>query len=276
MSINSPPSYAPTATTSYTPSSGNQLKYHQEVTKSSLLKTELHKSVYSSMSEVYSILPTLEMLENSYLKDYITDKEKYTSTTYRLINQYQIIVKGFVEDEAAMKLLRNVLGPELSDDAGNFPSLLSQKFRLQCPLAIKRLQAGIPATIEHLSTQVESSSHPNKAGNSEAFAGTTSSSAGRMIAEITGNFITCMDALKLNYKTKEQLHPLLSELVINLNDLIESGSHKIIEFQGKSKLVNWLIKLNNLGDDEVLAQQEIDSFLDDLDMAYKGFYTSLE
>ena len=96
----------------------------------------------------------------------------------------------------------------------------------------------------------------------------TSASA-RLVAEITGNFITCMDAVKLNYKSKEQLHPLLSDLVVNLNELNEE-----LQFTGKSKLVNWLIKINNLQTE--LTQEEADSFLNDLDIAYKGFYTTLE
>lgn len=83
-----------------------------------------------------------------------------------------------------------------------------------------------------------------------------------------------MDALKLNYKTKDQLHPLLSDLVVNLNDLIDAN-HKMIDFEGKSKLVNWLIRLNNLGDGR-LDEGESDKFLEDLDVAYKGFYSELE
>ena len=78
-----------------------------------------------------------------------------------------------------------------------------------------------------------------------------------------------MDAVKLNYKTRDQLHPLLSDLVVNLNEFNET-----IEFNGKSKLINWLIKINNL--EKELSQEDSDLFLNDLDTAYKGFYESLE
>ena len=99
-----------------------------------------------------------------------------------------------------------------------------------------------------------------------------------MVAQATGNFITGMDALKLNYRTKYQLHPLLSNLVISLNELHNSPENggSTIEFPGKSKLVTWLIKLNNLLESEELSQQDVDTFLEDLDTAYKGFFTSLE
>ncbi|EGW32836.1 uncharacterized protein SPAPADRAFT_150125 [Spathaspora passalidarum NRRL Y-27907] len=270
----SPPEYAPTATTSFTVSSSSP-RYNSEITKSTLLKTSLHKTVYDSLAEIYSILPTLEMLEVSYIKDYITDKEKYTSTSYRLINQYQIILKGFVEDSDKLNLLKTIL-PGLDHTLSNFLQLLSNKFHCNCTHAIKRLQSGIPATIEHLSTQVESL-HPTVSQNTATTpAAPNANTSAKLISQITGNFITCMDAVKLNYKTKSQLHPLLSELVVNLNDLVENEQHKSLEFSGKSKLVNWLIKINNLKDGEEIGGTDADSFLNDLDTAYKGFYTSLE
>lgn len=265
---NPPPLYAPTATTSYTAST-KDARFDHEVSKLDLMKNSLHQTIYESLAEIYSIIPTLEMIENSFLKDYLTDKEKYTSTSLRLINQYQLILKGFQEDDHDKQVvLQQLISGSTTlqlPSLDNFLACMVEKFRINCPLGIKRLQVGIPATIQHLSTQVESSSHP-----------TTTNASGRLVAEITGNFITCMDAIKLSYNTKAQLHPLLSDLVVNLNDLVEaSPTHSSIDFQGKSKLVNWLIKLNNLGE-EVLDKEECDLFLNDLDMAYKGFYSSLE
>lgn len=245
----SPPEYAPTSTSSFTVSTSDV--YNQEVTKSLLIKTPLHKSVYDSLAEIYSILPTLEMVENSYLKDYITDKERYTSTTYRLIHQYQMLIKVFTDDQTKFQLLQKEFLPGLLSDMSNFLDLLLSKFNDSYPHAVSRIKNGLPATIEQIN------------GNQP-----TSASA-RLVAEITGNFITCMDAVKLNYKSKEQLHPLLSDLVVNLNELNEE-----LQFTGKSKLVNWLIKINNLQTE--LTHEEADSFLNDLDIAYKGFYTTLE
>lgn len=267
----SPPEYAPTATTSYTLSSTSAL-YDEEISRRSLIKTPLHKSVYDSLTEIYSILPTLEMVELSFVKDYITDKEKYTSTSYRLINQFQIILKGFLDDTEKLSFLTQFL-PGLSPDLNNFLDLMSKKFSISCPQAVKRLKLGVPATIEHLNTQVESNSHPQPSSTTPS----NSNASARLIAEITGNFITCMDAVKLNYRSKDQLHPLLSELVVNLNDLVEKNEqHNTLEFLGKSKLVNWLIKINNLGDSDEISESDAEAFLNDLDLAYKGFYTSLE
>lgn len=273
------PAYAPTNTTSYTPSS-NSNRLHEEISRSSLIKSNTHKAVYDSLAEIYSIITVLEVIENSFLKDYITDKEKYTSTTLRLINQYQMLLKGFQNDELKLQILTTLLSREtaLASDFSNLIDLICRKFSLEsCSLAIDRLKSGIPATIEHFHTHVESHHHPPPSADSG------NKASARLVAEATGNFITCMDAVKLNYRTKDQLHPLLSDLVISLNDLVtkEETSEstdddlKPIDFQGKSKLVNWLIKLNNLGDG-TLSEDEADTFLQDLDAAYKGFYISLE
>ncbi|CUM67630.1 uncharacterized protein PRCAT00005331001 [Priceomyces carsonii] len=275
-SPNAPPSYAPTSTTSYAPSNNN-IDYHKEISRSSLAKSPLQKNVYDTLAEMFSIIMALEMVENSFVKDYITDREKYKSTTSRLINQYRMLLKGFQDDEAKKRILKTTFKKELNEELSNLPERLSEQFNLTAPTAIKRLQAG-PDSNDLLRYAVEGSYHPST--SSLASHGKTSKSA-RLIAETTGNFITCMDALKLNYNTKEQLHPLLSELVLSLNELVSSEEElsfeepKTLDFEGKSKLVNWLIKLNNLKD-ETLSREETDTFLNDLDIAYKGFYSSLE
>lgn len=268
------PSYAPTSTTSYTPGARNANQFHQEVTRNSLIKSALHKTVYESLSEIYSIIAALQVLETSFLKDYITDREKYTSTALRLISQFQIIIRDFDEDGQKKEFLSthfNRPNLQLDSEDGQFLDALTTKYDLHAALAVKRLKVGLPATIEHLKNPVlqqQSTSGRN----------TPTRAGGKMVAQATGNFITCMDALKLNYRTKYQLHPLLSNLVISLNELHNSPENggSTIEFPGKSKLVTWLIKLNNLLESEELSQQDVDTFLEDLDTAYKGFFTSLE
>lgn len=270
------PAYAPTATSSYAPADSHT-NYHQEITRASFLSTSIHKAVYESLCEIYSIISVLEMIENAFVKDYITDKEKYTSTVMRLINQYHILLQSFGKSPTHRLVLLDIL-PGVSDDNSNILKVLQEKFNFHSPLAVDRLTSGIPATIEHLHTQVESSSHPAASQTSLPIENRTQAASARLVAEATGNFITIMDALKLNYKTKSQLHPLLSDLVISLNDLVtkDSDSSKPMDFPGKSKLVNWLIRLNNLGEADELALEESDLFLDDLDVAYRGFYNSLE
>lgn len=242
-----PPSFAPTGTTSYQPLA-DRAGVHQEITKAQLLGSDL--AVYDSLAELYLILPTLEVVERAFIKDFITDKEKYTATCTRLLNQYRLIISSLIDDH--LPALQRILGDDVSPET--IVLLLSNKFNLCCPLAAKRVAVGYPATIQSISSKTSSS--PEPAGNQ------------RLIAQVTGNFITVMDAIKLNYNTKAQLHPLLSELVITLNDL-----PSLVEFSGKSKMVNWLIKLNNL--EGSLSEEELDEFLGDIDAAYKGFFETL-
>lgn len=267
-----PLSYAPTSGTSYTPSQSDSVKYHREFDKRTLIKSTLHKEVYDSLAEIYSILTVMEMVETSFIKDYVSDKDKYTSTTLRLINQYSMVIKD-MKDPSKKRILNEIF-PGVSDDDMSIVYYLAKKYNLHAPSAIKRVQIGIPATMELRSSQVEISRDAPQREDS------TRSPGAQIVAQITGGFITCMDSLKLNYRTKDKLHPLLSELVVNLNDMVtknlaDGGESTTVEFPGKLKLVSWLIKLNNL-DDNQLSEQEADSFLEDLDSAYKNFYTSLE
>lgn len=48
------------------------------------------------------------------------------------------------------------------------------------------------------------------------------------------NFITFMDALKLRLRAKDQLHPLLLELVNGYSRFKASA-----EWEGRSKMVGW-------------------------------------
>lgn len=264
------PAYAPTSTNSFVPSASGPHKYYKGIDRSQIVKSPQERSVYDALSELLSILLALEMIENAYLKDFVTDRDKYTPTALRLISQYLVIMKDFLDDETKQKILFKIFD-DVFPIEDKLAERISNKFNLHTSQAVKRLSIGIPQTMEKLGSHLESTATKETNSNSNAKIGA------RLVAEVTGNFITCMDALKLNYKTKDKLHPLLSDLVVSLNDLVtdtDNEEGKSLEFQGKSRLVNWLIKLNGLGEEE-LSQQDVNTFLNDLDQAYKNFYTSL-
>ena len=93
---------------------------------------------------------------------------------------------------------------------------------------------------------------------------------GKSVAEATGNFITLIDALKLNYRAKDQLHPLMAELLLSINKVSRQ------DFEYRQKLVDWIVKINKMKADEQLTDSEIRELIFDLDIAYKNFYTLLE
>lgn len=110
------------------------------------------------------------------------------------------------------------------------------------PAALHRLKVGVPATVEHSSeagpetgkwvaetTQVRSSCAPPHSQRK----GCSRINADAPHLPIQG-FITFMDALKLRLRAKDQLHPLLQELVTGYARF--KGSK---DWEGRSRMVGW-------------------------------------
>lgn len=87
------------------------------------------------------------------------------------------------------------------------------------PGALHRLTVGVPATVEHAS-----------AGNSN------SADRAKWVAEMTQAWITLMDALKLRMHAKDQLHPLLSELMSTW-----SRSETQEDSEGRARMLHWCV-----------------------------------
>jgi ESCRT-I complex subunit VPS28 len=106
---------------------------------------------------------------------------------------------------------------------------------MEQPAALHRLTVGVPATVEH---------------SSEASDG--GAETGKWVAETTQvrrgiepdpgedtepqSFITFMDALKLNLRAKDQLHPFLTELMSGYSRF--KGSQ---EWEGRAKILHWSV-----------------------------------
>lgn len=90
------------------------------------------------------------------------------------------------------------------------------------PAAAHRLALGVPATVEHARAGAPSQS---AASGASAYA----------VATTTQHFITLMDALKLKMRAKDQLHPLLSDLL---------GEYTQVEGDAvylRQKLLDWCV-----------------------------------
>ncbi|KAG8217969.1 VPS28 protein-domain-containing protein [Butyriboletus roseoflavus] len=123
-------------------------------------------------------------------------------------------------------------------------------YQMDTPAALHRVKVGVPATVEH---------------SSEAGPET-----GKWIAETTQNFITFMDALKLRLRAKDQLHPILQELVTGYARF--KGSK---DWEGRSRMVSWLITLNGMKASEEITEEQSRQLLFDVDHAYAEFFRSL-
>ncbi|KXN84140.1 hypothetical protein AN958_00410 [Leucoagaricus sp. SymC.cos] len=124
------------------------------------------------------------------------------------------------------------------------------RYRMDNPAALHRIKVGVPATVEHAS----------EAGPETA----------KQVAETTQSFITFMDALRLNLRTKEELHPLLRDLVTSCSKLKD---HK--DSEGRSRMVSWLITLNGMQISEKLDDEQSRQLLFDIEHAYNEFFHSL-
>lgn len=94
------------------------------------------------------------------------------------------------------------------------------------PAAAHRLALGVPATVEH-------------APADSAVAGPASGPGAQRVAETTQNFITLMDALKLQMRAKDQLHPLLSDV---LRVYAPRGGDAVDDADGvRAKLLEWCV-----------------------------------
>lgn len=211
--------------------------------------TSQQKETKQTLGEIYSIVIALDYVEKAYLKDLMSSSQ-YTSSVNKLLAQY----KTYLSNEEVRKEFI---------DLEHFKT----KYDIVASNAITRLERGIPITVEHAIMDAQDT------GNTTASEGTVQSKGryhGKDVAEATGNFITVMDALKLNYKAKDQLHPLLSELLLSINKVTQN------DFEHRKKLVDWIVKINKMKVEDTLSDNEIRELLFDLDLAYKSFYSLLE
>lgn len=129
---------------------------------------------------------------------------------------------------------------------------------MEVPRATERIRIGLPST-------VTAPSH-NATNNSN----NTGGSNGTLVLEATQDFITFMDALKLGLLAKDQLHPLLSDLIQSVNKVTDR------DFDGRGKIVQWLITLNQMKATEEVSEDKARELELDMSMAYQGFKETLK
>ena len=132
---------------------------------------------------------------------------------------------------------------------------------MECPRATERLRIGLPATVEQ-------ASHNAPAANTGPAVGSGGAS-GSLILTATENFITFLDALKLNMVSKDALHPLLSEVIQSVNKVTDG------DFENRGKIIQWLITLNQMRATEELSEDQARELSFDIEQAYQGFKSTL-
>lgn len=193
------------------------------------------REMYENFAELYAIIKATEKLEKAYVRDVISSQE-YEVECQKLIAHFK------------------TLASTLKDIVPNIERF-ADTYKMDCPAAINRLVvSGVPATIEH-----------------RAAAASSASTSAAIVAECVQNFITAMDSLKLNMVAVDQVHPLLSDLYGSLNKL----SILPPDFEGKTKMKEWIAKLTKMGAADELTEQQSRQLHFDLESSYNSFMAAL-
>lgn len=129
---------------------------------------------------------------------------------------------------------------------------------MECPRATERIRIGLPATVDQPT---------HKANNSSS---NSSGAAATLILASSESFITLLDAVKIGMKSKDTLHPLLVEAIQAVNKVTDK------EFEGKEKIVHWLIILNQMRAAQELSDDQARELQFDMDRAYHGFKSTFD
>jgi len=204
--------------------------------KVQLFQGPREREKYDNMADLYAIIKTVEHLEKAYVKDAIP-AEKYEPACNKLIAQYRTAC-GLVE--------MNV------DD-------FAKMYKLDCPAAMLRLKAGIPATMEHHTASASSS------GNQQA-----------IVAQVVQHFITASDVVKLGNGDQgnvsvDQLLPYLRDLLDALNKMPTLSP----DFVGKAKIKEWIMTLNPQPASYQLTDEQVRQISFDLDSSHDAFFKTL-
>ncbi|MCJ1322009.1 Vacuolar protein-sorting-associated protein 28 [Xylographa vitiligo] len=225
------------------------------------------RELLNSLAEIYSIVVVLEDLERAYTRDSVSETE-YTDICSRLIKQYN----SALSDE---RVRREFVDLESFKKEWDVSAVLLGIFQhtggclMDCPRATERLRIGLPSTLVNPShaAPFTSSYQPQNppAASNPAASGPSASS----IANATENFITFLDALRIKILAKDQLHPLLSEVIQSVNKVVEG------DFDGRGNIIKWLIRLNGMRAGENLGEEETRECAFELEGAYAGFKAKL-
>lgn len=233
-----------------------------------LADTRAERDLQDSLAEIFSIIITLDELEKAFLKDAIPEAE-YTEICERSLKQYKSILAdeavarafvGLEEFKAEWEVSPNLfraLGDMKVLEEGQSRDRSDNQQQLEVPRATERIRVGMPSTAVTASSG--SAPAPAAAGNT----------SGALILEATQDFITFLDALRLGLLAKDQLHPLLTDVIQSVNKVTDR------DFENRGKIVNWLITLNQMKVTEELSEAQARELELDINSAYQGFKSTL-
>ncbi|KIW30973.1 uncharacterized protein PV07_02659 [Cladophialophora immunda] len=206
-----------------------------------LADSSAERDLIDSLAEIYSIIRTLDGLEKAYIKDALPETE-YSDMCSKLLKQY-----------------RSILNDEnVAREFGDLDTF-TQKWDIECPRAKERLKVGL-SSVETITVAKATPGSAAPQGNL----------SGSLILVATENFITFLDALRLNMVSKSALHPLLSDVIQSVNKVTDQ------DFDHRGKIIQWLITLNQMKTSEELSEEQARDLAFDMEQAYNGFKSIIQ
>lgn len=207
--------------------------------KIKLAETMQENRRIDTLADLFAILTAIQHLEVAYMRDAIS-ANTYQSSCGRLLSQY--------------RTWKQASGNEIGSVED-----FAKTYRLDCPAALSRIAAGVPATVQH--------------GGGAGSGGRDGAKDKSLLILIAGErFITAMDSLKLNMRAVDELFPLV-------NDIMES----IAKFEtlptdhpARSNVAKWTSQLSKMRAADELTDDQSRQMYFDLETAYTQFRKYLE
>eukprot|EP00536_Pseudo-nitzschia_multiseries_P009036 jgi/Psemu1/306251/fgenesh1_kg.244_\ len=200
-----------------------------EIEEVELYSSSRERQAYDDQATLYAIILATEHLERAYARDAIT-QEEYVQECNKLISQFRLAEKAAL--------------PKLNMTTENFMEL----YQMDCPRATERLlNMGVPEPIRKATGQT--------------------ADVAVAVATTVENFITAMDAVKIETRFVDELQPLLSETMDSLSKLPDIPD----DFEPNRKVKKWLQKLNDMRAIDEITEEDSRQLSMDLDSAYVEF-----
>lgn len=182
------------------------------------------------MADFYAILKATEHLERAFTSGSI-GQEEYTRECNALIGQFKVSERALISAQVI-----------------NSTTEFIQQYKLDVPRAQERLlESGVPATTIYQTTSDQG--------------------AGAAIAETTQTIITLMDAMRLDQRAVDDIHPLLSDVMNSITKVPELPN----EFPGLAKVQHWLKVLNDMRAADEIDDDQARQLVFDLESLYGSF-----
>ena len=202
-----------------------------------------------------------ELMEEVRLARNPKEREKFDNLAelFAVLTTLQCLEKAYIKDcvpakeytSQCSKLLVQYKAAFRQVQNDEFPDVenFCRVYRLDCPAALERIREDRPITIK------------DDKGNT-----------GKLIAEIVALFITIMDKLRMEIKTKEELFQDCKDLSDNLHTL----STLPPEYEGRTKVNNWLTVLKEMSVSDELTDAQVREMIFDFESSFASFNKILQ